>query len=228
MRILIVEDEDLIAQRIKRLTQEILGNQLQHLAIHPTFESAQAYIQDHPLDILMLDLNLNGVDGFQLLEKSVAQSFQTIILSAYPDRAIMAYEYGVLDFIAKPFNKTRLQKAFERYQNQQYRAEHHTKYLAVKKRQKLHLVAIEDIAYLQGAGNHSELHLTSGQIELHDKSLQHIVKLLPQQFKRVHKSYIVNMQLVRAISSQYEITLENDACIPISRTQYKQLKDLLS
>ena len=228
IRILVVEDEDLIAQRVKRLTQEILGNQLYHLAVCPTFESAQAYILEHPVDVVMLDLNLNGKDGFQLLEQSVAQSFQTIILSAYPDKAIMAYEYGVLDFISKPFNKTRLQKAFDRYQNQDYRSEYPVKYLAIKKKQKLQMIATKDIMYIRGAGNHAELYLQSGQVELHDKSLQHIVKLLPSNFRRVHKSYIVNMQLVISIANNYEITLQNGHRLPISRTQYKQLKDLLS
>ena len=228
MRILVVEDEDLIAQRIKRLTQEILGNQLQQLMVCPTFASAQAYMLDHPLDLVILDLNLNGKNGFQLLEQSVSASFHTIILSAYPDKAIVAYEYGVLDFISKPFNKTRLQKAFDRYQQQDYRSEYPVKFLAVKKKQKLQLIDIQQIAYIQGAGNHAKLHLQSGQTELHDKSLQHIARLLPSHFRRIHKSYIINMQLVASIANTYEITLQNGDCLPISRSQYKQLKDLLS
>ena len=228
MRLLIVEDEALIAQRIERLSREILGHDLIQLAVKPTLESAKAYIHEYPLDLLILDLNLNGKDGFQLLEESVAGAFHTMILSAHTDKAILAYEYGVLDFIPKPFNKARLQKALDRYTNQSYRAEYPTKYLAVKKKTQLKLVDVEHISYIRGAGNHAELYLTDGSIELHDKSLQHISMLLPSCFERIHKSYIVNMKMIASISNNYSITLKNSVQIPISRTKYKSLKDLLS
>ncbi|MGK0366549.1 MAG: two-component system response regulator LytT [Saprospiraceae bacterium] len=228
MRILIVEDEALIAQRIERLTREILGNELQQLTIKPTLESASLFADEYPIDLMILDLNLNGKDGFQLLEKSVAQSFQTMILSANTDLAIQAYDYGVLDFIAKPFNKTRLEKAFQRYSNQNYRAEYPTKYLAVKKNQKMQLVDIEEIVFIKGAGNYGELNLKDGKRELHDKSLQHLEKLLPSHFERIHKSFIVNLKMVDSISTKYEVVLKNGEIIPIGRAIYKRVKNLLS
>ena len=228
MRILIVEDEALIAQRIERLSREILGNELVQLTIKPTLESARAFIHEYPLDLMILDLNLNGKNGFQLLEESVAGAFHTMILSAHTERAILAYEYGVLDFIPKPFNKDRLQKALNRYTNQNHRAEYPTKYLAVKKRSQLKLIDVEQITYIQGAGNHAELNLLDTTTELHDKSLQHIAMLLPDYFERIHKSFIVNMKMILSISSNYTIILKNKQQIPISRSKYKILKDLLS
>ena len=224
MRILIVEDEALIAQRVERLTRNILGNSLQRLTLKPTFEAARSYLKEYPLDLMILDLNLNGKDGFGLLEESVAGAFQTIILSAYIDKAIQAYEYGVLDFIPKPFNQDRLAKAFDRYQNLTERAAFPTKFLAIRKRQQLTLVEVADIAYLKGSGNHAQLVLNSGQTYLHDKSLQQLSKLLPTHFERIHKSYIVNLKMIKSISRQYEVQLINGELLPISRTKFKALK----
>ncbi len=228
MRILIVEDEALIAQRIERLIKEILGQQLRQLNIKSTLESARHHIHHHPIDLLILDLNLNGKNGFKLLEETVAGAFQTMILSAYIDQAILAYEYGVLDFIPKPFNKKRLQTAFERYTNHTYRAEYPTKFLAVRKKQKLQLISVDDIIYIKGAGNHSEISLNNGQNSLHDKSLNHLTKLLSSDFERIHKSFIVNLKMVASISNKYEINLKNGETIPISRAKYKAMKDQLS
>ncbi len=227
MRILIVEDEALIAQRIERLTREILGASLRQLVVKPTIESARCHLREHPLDLLILDLNLNGKDGFELLTEAVAGAFHTLVVSAYTDKAVEAYEYGVLDFIAKPFNKQRLEKAFARYENQHYRATYPVQFLAVRKNQQLQLLNVTEIAYLQGAGNYAELHLVDGRTELHDKSLRHLAPMLPSCFERIHKSFIVNFKLVEAITNQYEIRLDDGRLIPISRSKYKELKDRL-
>lgn len=228
MRILIVEDEALIAQRIERLTRDILGQELRQLTVQPTLESAFNHIKEQPIDLLILDLNLNGKNGFQLLEQAIAGAFQTFIVSAYTDKAVAAFEYGVLDFIPKPFNKNRLEKAFERFKNANYKAAFPTKYLAVRKNGHLQLVDIEKINFIKGASNYAELYLANGQSELHDKSLQQIMMLLPTHFERIHKSYIVNMKMISSISNQYEVLLKNNVCIPISRSKYKALKNLMT
>ena len=71
-------------------------------------ESAFAYLKDHQIDLLLLDLNLDGGNGFDILKYTVSQSFHTIIISAYTDQAITAFQYGVLDFIPKPFRDEEL------------------------------------------------------------------------------------------------------------------------
>ena len=225
MKVLIVEDEALIAQRIERFTKEIYGHQLSRLSIKSTVESAFHHIHQYPIDLLILDLNLNGKDGFQLLQEMVAESFQTVVLSAYIEKAIQAFDYGVLDFVPKPFSKNRLQKAFDRYSKQTSRSELPAKYLAVKKKQRLDLIDIEDISYIKGAGNYAQLILKNRQAYLHDKSLHSLEKLLPMHFERLHKSYIINLKEIISITSQYEIVLNDNTKLPISRSKFKQMKD---
>ena len=72
------------------------------------------FIKEQSIDLLFLDLNLNREDGYELLEEVAAESFHTIIVSAYKDRAIRAFEYGVLDFVAKPYTEERLSLAIQR------------------------------------------------------------------------------------------------------------------
>ena len=87
----------------------------------------------HSIDLLLLDLNLHGKSGFLALENAVAGSFQTIIVSAYADQAITAYEYGVLDFVNKPFSRARLEKALNRFLNSDYIPVNQTRYLSIRK-----------------------------------------------------------------------------------------------
>ena len=108
MNILIVEDESRIAKRIERMTRDIFGDTLQSLKHINTLHEALPFIENNSLDLVLLDLNLNGDNGFDLLTTAVSKSFHTIVISAYRDQAITAFEYGVLDFVPKPFNRERL------------------------------------------------------------------------------------------------------------------------
>jgi len=228
MRVLIVEDESRIAKRIERMTQEILGSELESLTHINTLRQALSFIENNRLDLVLLDLNLNGENGFDLLKAAVSGAFHTIIISAYKDQAIAAFEYGVLDFVPKPFNQARLEQAFRRSALKERNELAKTKFLAVKKRQRIQLLPVEDLLYIKGAGVYAELFLTDGTKELHDKSLEKLERLLSHSFERIHKSYLVRMSAIEEIrvesGSKYIAKLNNGEQLPIGRTRYKDLK----
>ncbi|MEO9871798.1 LytR/AlgR family response regulator transcription factor [Ekhidna sp.] len=229
MKILIVEDESRIAKRIERMTRDILGYALQSLTHINTLNEALAFIENNSLDLVLLDLNLNGEDGFDLLTTAVSESFHTIVISAYKDQAIAAFEYGVLDFVPKPFNRDRLEQAFNRAIAKEKTGNDQLKVLAIKKRSRIQLIPIENLLYVKGAGAYTELFLADGKKELHDKSLEKLEQLLSHSFERIHKSYLVKMSEIREIivasGSKYMAELKNGVSIPVGRTKYKDLKE---
>jgi two-component system, LytTR family, response regulator len=93
------------------------------------------------------------------------------------------------------------------------------------------LVAVDDLLYVQGAGNYSELVLADGKRELHDKTLERLAAVLPPDFERIHKSYLVRLSAVKALhaheGSHYEAELKNGVRLPIGRTRYKELREKL-
>lgn len=232
MRLLIVEDEDLIAQRLERLSRQIIGHRLQHLAVLPTLEAAKLHLQEMTVDLVLLDLNLNGKSGFHLLKQFTAQTYHTVIVSAYTEKAIEAYEYGVLDFVPKPFDLARLTKAFARYFDADYRSLYPTRYLACKCRGRIDLVQVSDVLYCQGADHYARLFLRSGEEKLYDKSLNQLLPLLPPSFLRVHKSFIVNLDEAGTLQvrggGRYYFEMPNEEEVPVSRSGYKLLKSHLA
>ncbi len=228
MNILIVEDESRIAKRIERMTRDIFGNTLQSINLINTLQEAMSFIDNNSLDLVLLDLNLNGENGFEMLTTAVSESFHTIIISANKDQAITAFEYGVLDFVPKPFNRDRLEQAFNRTITKVNIETNKTKFLAVKKRHRIQLIPIEDLVYIKGAGAYTELFLTDGKKELHDKSLEKLEQLLSFSFERIHKSYLVKKSEIKEIivesGSKYMAELKNGEFLPIGRTKYKDLK----
>ncbi|MBT2622549.1 response regulator transcription factor [Chryseobacterium sp. ISL-6] len=229
MNILIIEDEARIAHRLQRMTAEFFGNKPAQITICDSLQKGLDQVASQLPDLLLLDLNLNGDNGFEVLEHMVAASFHTIIVSANIDKAITAFTYGVLDFVPKPFDKERLFQALNRFISPSIKSDDGMKYLAVKRSGQIRLINIAEIIYIKGAGIYTELHLRNGQQELHDKSLELLQQLLPDGFERIHKSYLVNLQQAEKIlinpGTRYGLQLKTGETLPIGRSKYKDLKN---
>ncbi len=188
MNVLILEDEPLIAQGLEREVRAHFGVRLGNLVLHDNVPQALAALAQQQVDLLLLDLNLHGADGYDLLRQAQAAPFQTIIISAHAERSITAFEFGVLDFVTKPFSRERLHKALQRYTGRHTEAAS----LAVKKRGALEWIALADIDHVQADGHYSNIVLRSGEQYFHDLPIDKLMALLPPHFLRVHRSYIVN------------------------------------
>jgi DNA-binding LytR/AlgR family response regulator len=232
MRILIVEDEQPIAEDIKEICTGILRDKAESIRCELTLGNAISYLAEKQIDLLILDLNLSGRDGFDILKQMVSYSFQTIVVSANIDRAIEAFEYGVIDFIPKPYNEDRIRKAFDRFEVHEHFQNHGIKYLSVRKMGKIRLIAISEIKFVKGANVYTELYLKNGDKELYDKTLNELSRMLPANFIRVHKSFIVDMSSVHGMKvhggGRYEIELHSQELLPVSRSMYTELKNKLS
>lgn len=231
MKILIVEDEAMVARSLKRMVTEILGPQLVSLEHRETLLEGEDYLAENTIDLLLLDLNLNGSSGFDLLKNVTAKSFQTIIVSANSDQAIKAFEHGVVDFVPKPFTQERLSQALGRLDPSQLdnnAGGGKAQFLGVRLGGKTRLVPVADILLIKGADKYSELQLMDGSVLLHEKNLRQLMLLLPNTFQRIHKSAIVDManikDLVSHRGSKYEARLKDGTCISVGRAFVSELR----
>ncbi|GAB5520623.1 MAG: LytTR family DNA-binding domain-containing protein [Rhodothermales bacterium] len=226
MHILIVEDERVIAQRLERLLLAEAEEERLHIMKVATLEAAEAWLAEHPVDVLFLDLNLNGEDGFDLLDTMVVQAFHTVVVSAHTDRAMEAFEVGVLDFIGKPFGAARVRRTLERLRGA--RAQHPAAALAIRSAGRVERVPIAEVAYVRAAGAYSELILRDGQVRVHSKSLERLMDVLPPVFERVHRSYAIRLDEVLHVQvregSRYTAVLVSGETIPIGRTRVEAVR----
>jgi two-component system response regulator LytT len=215
MRIAIVEDEAVVARRLERMVTAIVAGA--SIRVAPTLDAALDLIRTSTIDLLFLDLNLNGRDGFRLLEEAAAARFQTIVVSAHHDQALRAFDYGVTDFVAKPWSEERLRTALDRVTTRQPRGRAHS--VVLRKGRELRTIPAADIVYARGADDYAELHLLDGTNHLHEKTLSALETLLPPQFVRVHRSYLVNLTRARALRTTPRLTLvmEDESLVPVGR-----------
>jgi DNA-binding LytR/AlgR family response regulator len=231
MQILIVEDEAIIARRLRRLVRESCPRPIESIDAVQSIGQARPILEAKAVDVLFLDLNLRGDDGFDILEETAAEPYHTVVVSAYTDRAIEAFDVGVFDFVGKPFDCKRLKKTFARMFDATRR--HHTglESLVLHKQGRLVRIPVADVKRVEGAGSYARLVLDDGRNELHGKSLTRLLDLLPPTFFRIHRSHIARLDTIRRIrsreGSRYDVLLETGEVLPVGRTRVDDLRTAL-
>lgn len=224
MNVLIAEDEAPAARRLERMVGEHLGSRIRRLVVAPTLEAAQAALGETRFDLLLLDLDLNGADGFALLQAGAAP--RVIVVSARSDRAIDAFDHAVVDFVTKPVAAPRLALALDRALKSAP-LERGGGTLAVRSAGRIDLAAFTDIVALSGADDYVEVVLADGRRFLHDTRLSELERRLPPGFVRVHRSHIVNTAHLRAIRTlpgrRRALEMAGGVVVPASRTRQNLL-----
>ncbi len=228
MRVLIVEDEPPIAEYVAGLTRECLGGRLTSLRQCHELERAADELRRVPVDVCLLDLNLNGDDGYELLREASAGSFHTIVISASPERAVEAFRYGVADFVPKPFGRDRLAEAFARLDAPRPGATL-TRYVTARRDGGLRVLPLARITHFRAADHYVEAHLEDGRFELLDKTMARLERTLPPQFVRVHRSVVLDVERVEWFGhvggGRYEVRLHDGTALPLSRDAARGLRE---
>lgn len=139
---------------------------------------------------------------------------------------------------AKEFNQAQMERQREQqqiakleYKLEQSRQQNKIEHLQINSSGKLERVAINDILYCQASGDYVELHLNSARQLLFSGSLKKLADLLPANFIKVHRSYLVNLDFIRALKSDSgtgQLILTNDDSIPVSRRMMPSVRDSMS
>lgn len=226
----IIDDEPLAHSLI-----ENFANKLEHLTLvgncHNA-EQAKSLLSAQRVDFIFLDIQMPQITGFEFL-RGLNNPPKIIIVSAHKEYALESYDYGISDYLLKPFNFERFEKAVQKVTasltTQQIAATKHnesTPHIFIKDDKKHHKVPLSDIAYIKANGNFTSVHLHNTHI-ISQMKISDFEKLLPAEiFCRVHRSYIVALNAVTLITAN-ELTLR-DAVIPVGRVYKSHLKMLLA
>ncbi|MGD1045296.1 MAG: LytTR family DNA-binding domain-containing protein [Bacteroidota bacterium] len=235
MKALIVEDEPLAVDNLtyylREYPIEIIG------AIHRIRDAVRLIHKEQP-DVVFLDINLSGENGFDLLDK-VDINFKIIFVTAYDEYAVRAFEVNALDYILKPLKKERIAKAIEKLLNQTHDEVIHKKYtiddtIFLSTGSRACFVKLKDICYIQADSCYSKLFLSETVYRSSTQTLKRWEELLPgNEFLRVHRSFILNINHIGEIKKRKNgtysvILLGMKNSIEISRRFASNLKNRLS
>ena len=186
--------------------------------------AAMEVMQQEPVDLLFLDIEMPGISGLSFL-KSLANKPMVIFITAYRNYAVEGFDLDVLDYLVKPVSFDRFLKAVNKaleYQGFKQKEEspnsNYPDYLFIHTEYQLTKVFIHEITYIEGLRNYIRIHLTGSARPLLSKlSLKSIEeKLPPGKYARVHKSFIVLLDKISSIRNDIIRIGERD--IPLSRS----------
>jgi two-component system, LytTR family, response regulator len=241
MRVLIVDDEPLARRRLAQLLAECPDVEIAGAA--DGGREALELVELLRPDVLLLDIEMPGVDGFAVLKALPLDSAPAIIfVTAFQDHAVKAFELRATDFVVKPVNRDRLARALEQARSdldarragkrlaflQSRLAELESRALSASEpglwvqigRDKRRL-ALADIRWLQAERDYVRVHMT-GHTHLVNAMLGEIEKALDENvFLRIHRSMIVRKDKVRAILrgrfSTPVLELDDGQRLPVGR-----------
>lgn len=240
MNVIIIDDEPLARNIIKEYLQSIPGIELV-AECGDGFEGIKAIQQFQP-DLVFLDIQMPKINGFEMLEL-IENPPAIIFATAFDEYAIKAFEQNAVDYLLKPFSKERFEKAIQKHQ-QNKNTESAGKVIeaaaqsplqqnrvVVKNGSKIKIIPVNQIQYLEAADDYVKIVTADGSF-LKKRTMNFFEKSLSDfQFARVHRSYIVNTQLISRLDiyekDSHLLLLNTGAKIPVSKSGYARLKEML-
>ncbi|MES2560644.1 MAG: LytTR family DNA-binding domain-containing protein [Bacteroidota bacterium] len=198
------------------------------------------------LDVLFLDIQMPGGDGFSLLQQLNDINFKIVFTTAYDRFALKAIKYAAFDYLLKPIDNDELTETISRIRSQQQpqatASDQFTQFrnalkqktvfdkLAIPTLTDIQFIPTSDILYLNSDNNYTSIHLSNKQQIISSKNLGYYEEILDEQhFFRVHNSYLVNIRKIEKFikgKSGY-IEIENGFRIEVSIRRRNALMELL-
>lgn len=250
IRTVIVDDEELGRDRMQALLEQ--QPDIEVVAVCNDGVSALETIDREQPDLVFLDVQMPGMNGFEVVENiDDARMPAIVFVTAHDGYAIRAFEIHALDFLLKPFDQTRFEKALERARAhvqrdrsaaidphlvsflEELRAERkYSERLIVKSGGRVFFVRTEEIDWVEASGNYVKIHTKNDAYLLRESMKNMEAKLDPKTFVRIHRSAIVNIDRIKELEpwfhGEYIVIMRDGTRLTASRVFSDRLSALIA
>lgn len=240
MNTVIIDDEPLA----RNIVMEYLASypEIQVVAqCNDGFEGMKAILQYEPA-LVFLDIQMPKINGFEMLEL-IENPPAVIFTTAFDEFALKAFELNATDYLLKPFSKDRFDRAVQKFLQQPAslsphqivesaaKSEGQQNRIVVKEGNKIKVIPVSQIHYLEAADDYVKIVTAEGQF-LKNRTMGFFEdSLAPHQFVRIHRSFLVNSQMVTRIDpyekDSHLVLLSSGKSLPVSKPGYAKLKEVL-
>lgn len=233
IKAVIVDDETDAHVVIKKLLEKC-SEKIEIIGTATSVETAYKLILNTNPQLIFLDIEMPDGTGFQLLNKFNSPSFDVIFTTAYEHYAIKAFKYAAIDYLLKPIHLEDLENAVNRFaQNRKLSLKQNRfqvlldniasnpyqfQKIALPSVNSYEMVKLKDIVYCKAEGNYTVVQLTNNKQLVVTKLIKWFEEVLPSEtFFRIHKSYIVNLNLiVKVEKNEGVVVMENGLSFDIA------------
>lgn len=239
IKTIILDDEPLAAG----IVQEFLGDFPQFQVMEVCQDGFQGLksIQLHQPDLIFLDVQMPKITGFEMLELLDSPP-AVIFTTAFDVYAIKAFDAMAVDYLLKPFSKSRFAQSIEKFLNQnslhepvESHAFHHlaekTERLVVRVKNEIKIIHFREVSFFEAEDDYICIHTAEGKFlkKMTMKALEEVVD--PQVFARVHRSFLVNLNQIAKIEpferDTFFVILRTGNRVPVSKSGYARLRQVL-
>lgn len=244
---IIVDDEAPARKRLRDLLRD--EDDVEIVAECPDGPSAVDAILRHDPDVLFLDVQMPEMDGFEVLRAVGSdQAPAVVFVTAFDRHAVEAFEAGALDYLLKPFTRSRFRETLRRVRSTSRSVPGSESLgdkieellgavrpevlrIPVRTGSRIRFVAVDDVDWIEGAGNYVILHVAGRQHRVRGSLKGFAAKLDARRFVRIHHSYIVNLDRVKELQpwshGEFVVILQDGAQLTSSRTYSDALREVL-
>lgn len=221
MKCIIIDDEPMARKGMKRLVES--RRELELTAMLDSAESAAEWLRANDVDLIFLDIEMPGINGIEFA-RSLHERSMVVFTTAYSEYAIDSYEVDAIDYIMKPIDPARFNKAVDRaiaYRSllddpAEANDSAEPDFIIVKADRRYVRVRLSDILYVEGLKDYVIIHLTDRKIVTR-MTVKAMEEMLPSRmFLRVSKSYIANKERIDSFDSNDVIIGRTEIGIGIS------------
>jgi len=249
MRVVIVDDEPIAREGVR--TQLLREPEVEIVAECGDGVEAVERIRELSPDLVFLDVQMPGMDGFEVVQNVGVEALPAVVfVTAYDKYALQAFDVNAVDYLLKPFDKERFQKAFQRARLQIQRKSAATinekleallesmrpqnrylERLVVKSGGRIFFLPVSEIDWIESADNYVNLHSGRESHLIRETLTSLETKLNTEEFLRIRHSAIVNVKKIRELhplfKGEYEIVLQNGVKLTSSRRYKHRVERLL-
>ena len=204
MTCVLFDDEPLALELLADYCAQVPGLEL--LGQFDDALAGLAFVQDHPVDLIFLDIHMPRLTGVQVAQLLPQPAPRIIFTTAYDQYAVRSYELAATDYLLKPIAFERFVQAVQKVRGLLPSAlpapalePVSVEAMFVKNENRLQRVAFQDILYIEGMKEYLMLHTTAGKV-LTLQSFRRVEEVLPAaQFARIHKSYLVALRHIEHV-----------------------------
>lgn len=197
-------------------------------------------IQELKPHVVFLDINMPGMNGFQMLEGIYNRDFSVIFLTAYSEHGITAVKAGAIDYLLKPLMLSELQsavrKVVQHYESKDAvaatppKAENDKNLVLISHSKGFTLVDFKDIVWLEASDNYTNLFLAGQKKIVASKTLKEFEAILPDsEFFRIHRSALININFVKEYSNHEggEVILSEGTRVQVSKARIQEFAEFI-
>ncbi len=220
---IILDDEPFAVKLIADYASKV--PQLQVLYADSDVFKAIEVLKSESVDLIFLDIQMPQLTGIELMQL-FNQQHNFIITSAYPQYALDAYQFHVIDFLLKPVTFNRFFQSIEKYNRwqQNFQTNDTNDFLFVKADRKHYKIAPDSILYIEGLKDYIRIHTQEEKIMVLENMKDILEKLPQKQFVRIHRSYIIPLNKIKVIEGN-QIQLTDGTYLPIGETYRKLVNE---